>query len=187
MGDNIVTLRNTPVALDSDIGRAFVADATRAAEGLISDRELAEKYELSPADWQAITKDMMLARAIRAERERRVHKGTAAKEAAAKHFVKMPTILAGIAENAASNPRHVIEAAKEIRAVANGGEPQNASNQSERFVITINLGADADGKPVVEHYDKSIAIDVNDKPIAIGSTPPLTPEEIALRALMERD
>src|SRR5204862_4020394 len=97
MGDSVVILRNMPVALDSDVGRAFVTDATRAAEGLISDRELAEKYKFSPADWQAITKDVMLGRAIRAERERRVHSGIAAKESAAKHFVRMPTILAGIA------------------------------------------------------------------------------------------
>ena len=33
MGDSIVTLRNTPVTLDSDVGRAFVADATRARRG----------------------------------------------------------------------------------------------------------------------------------------------------------
>ena len=54
---NIVNLRNTPIDLNSDVGHAFVVDATRAAEGLLTDKELAEKYELSPKDWQAITKE----------------------------------------------------------------------------------------------------------------------------------
>ena len=68
MGD-VITLRSVPIDLISDVGRQFVTDATRAAEGLISDRELAEKYELSPADWQGIVKDVALGRAIRAERQ----------------------------------------------------------------------------------------------------------------------
>src|SRR5262245_16489213 len=84
MGE-IVNLRSTPIDLHSDIGHAFVVDATRAAEGLITDKELAEKYELSPADWQTICKDKSLGNMIRAERERRVRDGTAVREAAAKH------------------------------------------------------------------------------------------------------
>lgn len=32
----------------------------------------------------------------------------------------------------------------------------NAASAAERFVITINLGADVEGKPVIEHYDKAI-------------------------------
>jgi hypothetical protein len=61
--------------LGTDLGHAFVVDATRAAEGLITDKELTEKYELSPADWRAITKDKALGNAVRAERERRVRTG----------------------------------------------------------------------------------------------------------------
>jgi hypothetical protein len=34
------------------LGRAFVVDASRAAEGLLTDKELQEKYELSPIDWE---------------------------------------------------------------------------------------------------------------------------------------
>jgi hypothetical protein len=199
MGDSIVTLRSTPVALDSDVGRAFVVDATRAAEGLLSDSELAIKYELSPADWQAIAKDVALGRAIRAERERRVHSGIAAKESAAKHFVKMPTILAGIAESPASNPRHVIEAAKEIRTVASGGDNTNRPADSDRFIIHIDLSADT-GVRHVETYNKSRKVDPADgddpnnliditpaPAVTTSGSPPLTPYEIALLALMERD
>jgi hypothetical protein len=42
-------------------------DATRAAEGLLTDAELQEAYELTPADWIAITKDAALGRAVRDE------------------------------------------------------------------------------------------------------------------------
>jgi hypothetical protein len=128
---DIVQLRS-PIDFNSDLGRAFVVDATRAGEGLITDAELQEKYELSPTDWQNITKDRKLGRAIRDERDRRVRNGTAARESAARHFVKAPTILAGIMESEASSPRHVIEAAKEIRQVAAGnsddGPSQGAKN-----------------------------------------------------------
>ena len=137
MGD-IVNLRSSPIDLNTDAGRRFVVDATRAAEGLISDRELAEKYEISPADWQSITKDLALGRAVRAERERRVLDGTAARESAAKHFVRTPAILAGIMENQLSNPRHVIEAAREIRAVAATAGGGDNPMQSEKFSIVIN-------------------------------------------------
>lgn len=32
---------------------------------------------------------------------------------------------------------------------------------SEKFVITINLGADTKGNPVIEHYEKPIAVDLD--------------------------
>lgn len=148
MGD--VILRGVPIDLNSDVGHAFVVDATRAAEGLITDRELAEKYELSPADWQSITKDLALGHAVRAERERRVRSGTAAREAAAKHFVKAPGILDGIMTNADSNPRHKIEAIKELRQTAAIGD--SAEGRPERVIITINLG-----EGHVVHFDKALA------------------------------
>ena len=138
---DIVVLRSAPVELGSDIGHQFVCDACRAGERIISDRELAEKWELSPADFQNLAKDASLGRAIRAERERRVHSGIAAEELAAKHFVKMPTILAGIAENASANPRHAIEAAKEIRQVATGGDNTNRPADTEDFVIESTFPA----------------------------------------------
>ena len=157
MGD-IVNLRSIPIDLNSDTGHQFVTDCTRAAEGLITDKELAEKYELSPADWQSITKDMALGRAIRAERERRVHNGTAAREAAAKHFVKAPGILDQIMTDAYSNPRHKIEAIRELRQTAIGDNTDRPT-ESDRFVIRIDLTAGGGG---VETYSKAIKIDPTD-------------------------
>ena len=51
MADTVI-LRGVAVELNSDVGRQFVIDCVRAAEGLITDKELAEIYEISPADWQ---------------------------------------------------------------------------------------------------------------------------------------
>ena len=144
-----------PIDLLSDTGHAFVVDCTRAGEGIITDKELTEKYDLSPADWQNITKDVALGRAVRAERERRMLNGTAAREAACRHFVKAPGVLAGIMESATSNPRHVIEAAKEIRAVATaGGSDGDRPAGGEVFFIKIDLTAG--GGEVIE---KTITID----------------------------
>ena len=145
MGGEIVNLSRTPIDITTDAGHAFVVDCTRAGEGLITDADLKEKYELSPADWRNVTKDAALGRAVRAERERRMLDGTAARESAARHFVKAPTILAGIMESTNSNPRHVIEAA-----VGNADRPR----ESERFVIRIDLTAG--GGEIVE---KTITID----------------------------
>jgi hypothetical protein len=169
MSDTVI-LRGVAVELDSDVGRQFVVDCVRAAEGLISDKELVEIYEISPADWQNIAKDMALARAIRAERDRRVLNGTAAREAASRHFVKAPTILDKIMSDEQANARHRIEAIRELRQTAIP-ENQNVQSQGDRFVITINLGADC-----VETYNKSIAINPNDPDELPKSTAPEQPK-----------
>jgi hypothetical protein len=155
MGD-VIALSKSPIDLNSDVGHQFIVDCTRAGEGLLSDKELQEKYELSPADWQNITKDMALGRAVRAERERRVLNGVAARESAARHFVRAPTVLAGIMDRETSNPRHVIEAAKEIRAVATAGGGADRPAGTEMFIIKIDLSA---GGGPVETYEKTISID----------------------------
>jgi hypothetical protein len=154
MGD-VITLRSVPIDLISDVGRQFVTDATRAAEGLISDRELAEKYELSPADWQGIVKDVALGRAIRAERQRRLFSGAAVREAASKHLIKGPSVLDQIMTDANSNPRHKIEAIRELRATAAVSSTDRLP-ESERFIIKIDLTAGGGG---VEVYDKPIKPD----------------------------
>ena len=152
MGD-VVPLR-TPIDLNTDLGRAFVVDATRAGEGLITDGELQEKYEISDKDWRVIAKDKVVGKAIRNESERRVRNGTAAREAAAKHFVKAPAVLNTIMTDADSNPRHKIEAIKELRATANGGSEKGPA-PGELFSIVINLGSDH-----VEKYE----VDITPKP-----------------------
>ena len=167
MGD-IISLSKTPIDIPTDAGHAFVVDATRAGEGRSTDKELQEKYELSPADWKNITKDMALGRAVRAERERRMLDGTAARESAARYFVKGPTILDQIATDSNSNARHKIDALRELRATAAVGSGDRP-RETERFVIRIDLTAGGGG---VDTYDRTIDIKVNgDGPISPEGQP----------------
>jgi hypothetical protein len=154
---SIITLRGLPIDLDSAAGHQFVVDACRAGEGVITDSELCEKYEISPENLTAISRNKALIRAIQAERERRVRSGTAARESAAKIFVRAPQVLGDILDDKSASPRHRIESAKELRATANGPGAESAGEASERFVITINLGGD------VETYSKSRTVNPNDR------------------------
>jgi hypothetical protein len=90
----------------------------------------------------------------------------------------------------------VNDTAKLLARNAGVGEPkQNNANTADRFIITINLGADVDGKPVVEHYDKSIAPDPGAATLpqlsATSRNFPQeagqTPEDVGFAALMERN
>jgi hypothetical protein len=158
MGD-VITLRSIPTELTDDEGRRFVVDCVRAAEGLLDDSELQRKYELTPSDWINLPKDTALMRAIQAEKERRVLNGTAARESAAKHFVRAPTILAGIMENELSNPRHVIESAREIRAIAAVSSGTEGRPDTDKFIIHIDLG-----DQVIHHeLDQPVKPDVSNE------------------------
>jgi len=152
MGD-VVQLHSNPIDLTSDEGSMFVTDCCRAGEGLITDDELKEKYEIAAADWRHIAKDPALGRAIRAERERRVWNGSAAREAAAKHFVKAPKVLDQIMSNEGSNARHRIEAAKELRTTAIGNREERAA-AGEKFSIVINIGPDTVERFEFDHTPK---------------------------------
>jgi len=160
MGD-IVPLHNL-IDVSSDAGRAFVVDATRAAEGVISDQELQERYELSPAELKTIAADKAVGRAIRDERARRVRNGTAARELAAKAFVRAPAVLDQIMTHADS-PRHRIDAARELRATAAGSDGDGPS-QTEKFTIIINLGADHIERHEVDVTPKAKQLDLEGKP-----------------------
>ena len=59
--DGSVRLRGVTVALDTDVGQAFIADCARNIEGLISDLEIKAKYELSDADWEQLASNVPLA------------------------------------------------------------------------------------------------------------------------------
>jgi hypothetical protein len=57
--------------------------------------------------------------------------------------------LGDILNDKSASPRHRIESAKELRATATGTTGnETIANNAEKFIITINLGADH-----VEHYE----------------------------------
>jgi hypothetical protein len=155
--NDTITLHGVSVELNSDLGREFTENCVRAGEGLISDRELSELYELTPADFQDISKDTALIRALRTVRDQRVRSGRAAREAAAKHFVRAPNILSTIMDSEQANPKHKIESIRELRQIAIP-ENQNSQPDNGRFIIQINLGSDT------EIYNKSIAVTPDDIP-----------------------
>jgi len=148
-----ITIGGPTVDLASDQGHAFLVDAVRAAEGLLSDRDLVEIHGVSPPELQALAKDSQFAKALRLERDRRVRNGTAARESAAQIFVRAPKIMGEILDDKQASPRHRIEAAREIRQVATP-ESQGVAAAEDRFIITINLGDH------VETYDEARAINV---------------------------
>jgi hypothetical protein len=136
-----LVLRGVSVPLNSDIGGAFVTDASRNRERLFSDQRLMEKYGLTMAGWKEIAKNEAFLLAVAAEVERRTYNGDSAREAAAKQFTEAPQVLGNILRNEHASPRHRIEAAKELRATANTGN-ERAGDTADRVIVTINLGGD---------------------------------------------
>ena len=150
MGD-VIQLRS-PIDLDTDKGRQFIVDATRAGEGVITDQELQERYELSAAG-SAGHRKRQGGRSCSSEMKESAGcaLGLAAKELAAKFFVKSPGILDQI-QNHANSPRHKIDAIRELRATANGGDGEGPTSQGEKFSIIINLGSDV-GDRIEKTFD----------------------------------
>jgi hypothetical protein len=145
---------NFPISLDSDICRELIVDCARYSEGLLTEKEVKKKHCFDDATWERLGQDDALVEAIEAEKLRRVRSGLAKRELAQKHVVKAPDVLNTIMLDPAASPKHRIDSAKVLdQFAANGLE---AAPAADRFVITINLGAD------VLKFDKSIAIDPND-------------------------
>jgi hypothetical protein len=136
-----VRLRGVSVSLDTDVGQTFVADCVRHTESLLSDGDIKSKWTLTDEEWQRLADNAPLLQAVRAERERRIISGDAAREGAQRYFAKAPTVLGNILTDEQVSPRHRIEAARELRQVAGNG-PDTVPGAGEKFVITINLGAD---------------------------------------------
>jgi hypothetical protein len=150
LDDATVTLRGVKVALTSDIGRAYTTDCARNWEKILPNNAICERYGLSASEWQQMGANKQLVQAVRDEHQRRIKNGTAAQELAAKEFATAPAELGKILRSPDSNPRHKIEAHRELRATAVGTGPENINNDTERFTITINLGASPDDKVVID-------------------------------------
>jgi hypothetical protein len=163
-----IVIGGAQVDLDSDLGQAFVTDACRSAESLLSDKDLIEIYSVNPAELVALSKNTEFARALRAERDRRVRSRQAARESAAQIFVRAPKVMGEILDNAQANDRHRIEAARELRAQAAPESTSVAANE-DRFTITINLGAD--GVNHIESYSESRVV-TPEPPKVIENEPP---------------
>ena len=138
---SLVVLRGETISLDTEIGRAFISDCARFTEGVLAETDVKRKWGLSDEAWQGLEQNAAVLEAVKRERERRVMDGVAAAEAARWQFVKAPSVLGGILSSDEVSPRHRIEAARELRAIASadGGADKQSG---EKFTIIINLGAD---------------------------------------------
>jgi hypothetical protein len=134
-----VLLRGVNTPLDSETGREFITDCARFTEGLLSEGEVLSKWGLGGADWETLSKNSALLDAVQRERANRVSNGRAATDAARKYFSEAPHILARILRDDASQPRHRIEAARELRATATL-EDKLHGQSGENFTVVINLG-----------------------------------------------
>ena len=151
MGD-VVDRRGQSLSLEDN--HDFVSDCARYGEGLLSEEAVRRKYCFDDGAWEKLGDNEALIEAIEAEKVRRIRNGSTKRERAQKLVVQAPDVLGGIMLDASASPKHRIDSAKALDAfAANGPE---AAPASDRFQITINLGAD------VLHFDKSIAVDAND-------------------------
>jgi hypothetical protein len=149
MGD-VVNIK--PISLEED--HSFVQDCCRFAEGILSEANMKRKYGFADAIWENLGSNGKLLAAVEDEKIRRVRTGQQKRERAQVLVVAAPDVMSKILLDDAQSPRHRIDAAASLdKFAANGPESAPAS---DRFVITINLGSD------VLHFDKSIAVDVND-------------------------
>jgi hypothetical protein len=148
---------DVPTTLIDD--RDFIVTMARFADGLVNQASVKKRFNFSDEVWESLGSDDRLVEAIEAEKARRIADGSTARERAQVLYAEVPQTLGEILKNSGSD-RNRIESAKELRTISANG-PQSAQ-ASERFVIQINLGADSNGKEIVERYSKSIAIDAND-------------------------
>jgi hypothetical protein len=135
-----VRLHGSNVGLGSELAKSFFTECARCIEGLRTDREIKEAWHLDDREWDRLGENIPLLSAVRAELDRRIRSGEAAREAAQRHFANAPSVLNEILHNQLMSPRHRIEAARELRHVAANGPETSAA--AEKFVINIDLGGD---------------------------------------------
>jgi hypothetical protein len=156
MGE-VIGMRDRSISIEDD---ELIENLARFADGTLSEAAVKSRHHLTNEDWTAMGESDELVELVEACKLRRIRTGITKRERAQIEIVDGPPILGKIMRDPSANARHVIDAVKTLDTLASNGA--EAAAAGARFEITINLGADLDGKPVVEHYSKSIAIDAND-------------------------
>jgi uncharacterized protein YhdP len=133
-----VPVRSSTASLINDY--EFLADMARFAEGIYTEQAVRKKWRFDENTWSQLAEDERLVEKIEATKTARIRNGSSARERAQKVYVETPSVLSGILRDNDASPRHRIEAAREIRAVAATGP--EAQPTTEMFHISINLGAD---------------------------------------------
>jgi hypothetical protein len=151
----IVELHSAPIEDDE-----LIENLARYADGSLSEAQVKARHRLGAEAWLAMGESDDLVRAVEAAKLRRIRSGATKRELAQIEVISGPPILGKIVRDPGSNAKHVIDAVKTLDGLATGGA--EAAAAGSRFEITINLGADLNGNPIVEHHSKSIAINPDD-------------------------
>jgi hypothetical protein len=125
----------------------------------LTEKQVRARHHLTNEAWTAMGDSDELVELVEAAKLRRIRTGATKRERAQQEIIDGPPILAKIMRDPGSNARHVIDAVKTLDGLASNGA--EAAAAGAKFEITINLGADLDGRPIVEHYSKNIAIDAS--------------------------
>jgi len=152
----------------------FVEDLSRYAEGILTEEQIKKKYHFDDATWARLGEDEKLIEAIEAEKTRRIRSGITARERAQRLFAETPAVLGDILHGETVSPRHKIESARELRAIAATG-PENRP-AADRFIITIDLSGD-------RKLDKPDPSDV----IIIDATPQKAPPAVTDKSKDDRE
>jgi hypothetical protein len=151
-----VELHDHLLPLDSELGIELVENLARYAEGLLDEAAVKKIYRFSDEDWDRLGGNDELVEKIEAEKRLRIRDGRSARERAQQLYAQAPSVLGTILHGDGVSPRHKIESARELRAIAANG-PEAAAPSADRFIISINLGGGE-----VLNFNKSIEVDPND-------------------------
>ena len=150
-----VELRDHLMPLDSERGLELITDLARYAEGLVDEAAVKKIYRFSDEDWDRMGSNDELVEKIQAEKTRRIRNGSSARERAQTLFAEAPAVLGTILHGDDVSPRHKIESARELRAIAANGP--EATAPETRFIISIDLGGGE-----VLRFNKSIECTAHD-------------------------
>ena len=151
-----------PIVLSSELGRELIVDCVRFAEGLPDEKAIRKKFRFDDSAWEALGSNEELIEKIEAEKLRRIRNGQQKRERAQQLVTKAPDVLGGIMNDVTANARHRIDSVKVLDDLAANNNGPGAAAEGPVFEIFINLGSDVDGKPIVEHFRKPIAIGPDD-------------------------
>jgi hypothetical protein len=150
-----VVLPDATIDPSSDLGRQLVVDLARYRENLLDEKTIRKRYRFDESTWQKLGDDDELIRAVEAEAVRRIADGSVKRERSQVLVARAPTVLGDILNDASQSARHRIDSAKTLNDFASNGA-EAAAGQSDRFIITINLGEE------VLRFNKSIKPDATD-------------------------
>jgi len=147
--------------------QALLEDLARYSEGILSQQQVKKRWQelIDEKTWETLGSDDALVQAIELEKARRVRSGAAKRERAQQHIVKAPDILEKIMSDDSANARHRVDSIKALDALADPG-PQ-AAPPADRFIITIDLTADAKLRSAEPDPNDVIVIEATKPPAAI--------------------